>query len=364
LSVIGGLGFGRRFRAARPPLDWENLMSKVLGRNVRAAALAGAALCFGGAASVQAAVLLYEPFDYPVTNDTNNRGLTGVNGNAYTASGGYVAPNGRTWQPTGYGTAATNNLLSANYDKVHDAVIVSPGLSVPGLSPGVGNAVSYGGPGYTPRLDVRATADAAGDITPAQGGIAYYSMAFRITDITGLQPVGGTIAAFNNSVGQQAQNPTVLAGRTLIRADPAGSGGYQIGLIKAQDGTSIFDPTVHSLSEQQFVVVKYDFEAASTSDDVATMWINPDPSTFGGADPGGGTIINNPNGTDIGSNVIRSIILRQGNIATNANPAGVIADELRVGTSYADVTPIPEPASAAALGIAALAALGVRRRRA
>lgn len=338
-------------------------MNKVLGRNVCTAALAGAALWLGTAAPVQAAVLVYEPFNYPVTDDTNNHGLTGVNGNPYTAAGGYVAPNGRTWQPTGYGTANTNNLLSPNYDKSHDAVIVSPGLTVPGLSPsGMGNAVSYGGPGYTPRLDIRPTADTAGDITPAQGGVAYYSMAFQITDITGLQTVGGTIAAFNNSVGQQAPNPTVLGGRTLIRPDPAGSGGYQIGLIKAQDGTGIFDPTVHSLSEQQFVVVKYDLNG-SAGDDVATMWINPDASTFGGADPAAGTIISNPNGNDIGANVIRSIILRQGNIATNANPAGVIADELRVGTTYADVTPIPEPATAAALGIAALALLGRRRRR-
>jgi predicted aconitase with swiveling domain len=314
-------------------------------------------------APASALPLLYEPFDYPVTDANNNSGLTETDTEAYTAGGGYTAPNTRTWQPTGYGSGA--NLLSPNYDKVHDVVLISPGLIVPGLNPGgAGNAASYGGPGYTARIDIRPSGLNAEDITPTStfSNVVYYSLAFRITDITNLQAVGGPLAAFNNSVGQQANNPTVLAGRTNIRPDPAASGGYQIGLIKAQDGTSIFDAAVYPLNTQHFVVVKYDFNGAAGSDDVATMWIDPSPSTYGGLDPTTGTIITNPNGTDVASDVIRSFILRQGNISTVANPAGVIADELRVGTTYADVTTIPEPSAVALAGLVAAGCLARRRR--
>jgi len=38
-------------------------------------------------------------------------------------------------------------------------------------------------------------------------------------------------------------------------------------------------------------------------------------------------------------------------------------DELRLGTAYADVTPVPEPASAAALGLMGASLLAIRRRR-
>jgi len=37
-----------------------------------------------------------------------------------------------------------------------------------------------------------------------------------------------------------------------------------------------------------------------------------------------------------------------------AEPAGIIADELRFGTSYADVTPVPEPASSVCIGLGLL----------
>ncbi len=308
--------------------------------------------------------MLYEPFGHPVTDGTNNSGLTGTDGEAYTAGGGYTAPNGRTWQPTGYGATATGNLLSPNYDKAHDVVLISPGLIVPGLNPGgAGNAASYGGPGYTARIDIRPTGTNAEDISPSStfSNVVYYSLAFQVTEIAGLQAVGGPIAAFNNSVGQQAGNPTVLAGRTNIRSD--GAGGYNIGLIKAQDGTAIFDTASYPLNTTQFIVVKYDFNNAAGSDDVATMWINPAPSTYGGLDPSTGTIITNANGTDVGSDVIRSFILRQGNTSTVANPAGVIADELRVGTTYADVTTIPEPSGVALAGLMAGVSLARRRRR-
>ncbi|HSI35133.1 MAG TPA: PEP-CTERM sorting domain-containing protein, partial [Tepidisphaeraceae bacterium] len=46
-----------------------------------------------------------------------------------------------------------------------------------------------------------------------------------------------------------------------------------------------------------------------------------------------------------------------------ASPTTITYDELRFGTTLNDVTPVPEPAGLAALGVAAAAALLRRRRR-
>ncbi|HEX3599739.1 MAG TPA: PEP-CTERM sorting domain-containing protein, partial [Lacipirellulaceae bacterium] len=84
--------------------------------------------------------------------------------------------------------------------------------------------------------------------------------------------------------------------------------------------------------------------APGGTDDIASLWINPAPSTFGGFDPAGA--FTNSAGDDIPTNsgtnnhTLQSFILRQNGTATdNRIPPGIIYDELRVGTNWADVTP-------------------------
>jgi len=304
------------------------------------------------ASQASATLIISEPFNYSVTDGTNNSGISGTDGEVYTTGGGgYAAANGAAWQPTGYVN------LSANYDKANDAVIVNNNLSVTGLAASTGNAVSFGGAGYTPRLDFRQTpGSTALDIKPTggQSTVVYYSLAFQVTDLTGLAAGGGYMAGFNNSAGQQSGNPTVIAGRLNIKA--SGSG-FNIGVSKASDSTAVYDAVDHPLNTTQFVVVKYQFGAAATVDDSVTIWINPSSSTFGGADPAGG--ITNTAGADITADLIRSFLLRQGNTTATQTPA-VIADELRIGTTFADVTPVPEPS---VIGLSALAGVGLLRRR-
>jgi hypothetical protein len=48
----------------------------------------------------------------------------------------------------------------------------------------------------------------------------------------------------------------------------------------------------------------------------------------------------------------------------NTTSTGTIFDEFRIGTTFASVTPIPEPSTSALLiGLGALALIGMRRRR-
>lgn len=85
------------------------------------------------------------------------------------------------------------------------------------------------------------------------------------------------------------------------------------------------------------------------------------PTGLGGANPNLATPtlfkqaeIQGPNGTSFPNIGNVSIFAR--------NTAGTV-DEIRVGTSFADVTPIPEPSSLAVGALGLLAAAGIRRRK-
>jgi hypothetical protein len=102
------------------------------------------------------------------------------------------------------------------------------------------------------------------------------------------------------------------------------------------------------------------------------LWINPSPATFGigNFEPAGG-IFNNSTNPDIPTNAstnnhtLQSFILRQtGTNANNQVPAGIIYDELRVGTNWADVTPtfVPEPSSLMLMLTVAGLVCNLRRR--
>src|SRR3954452_5922772 len=107
--------------------------------------------------SAHAALVLYEPFAYPL-GDT----LDGVDGAAVNA-GGKTAPNGNKWNPAGYSLQATYNALDGTQ-------VLDLNLAVAGLQNPAGNAVWYGGGGYSTRL-------ATGAFT---SGTVFSSFAFRI----------------------------------------------------------------------------------------------------------------------------------------------------------------------------------------
>jgi len=116
----------------------------------------------------------------------------------------------------------------------------------------------------------------------------------------------------------------------------------------------VFDVTSISLGSTVLVVGSYSL-LAGTNDDVANLWINPAPSTFGGTEPA--PTITDPTGTDLAAAGIERFFLRQD--STNETPGIVNVDAVRVGTSYAEVT-IPEPGTAVTL-LSGLGLLGIRR---
>ncbi|MGH7980128.1 MAG: hypothetical protein ACREE6_12205, partial [Limisphaerales bacterium] len=220
----------------------------------------------------------------------------------------------------------------AGPNSANQPLIQSGSLQVTGLAASLGNSVSFGGNGTSARFDFFTNSSSIGV------GNVYYSFALKLTDITGMSSGGVFWAGFNNSSGAQTSTPTTAATRVYTRA---AGGGFNIGLSKASSTTSdiAWDNAVHSPDETIFLVGSYTFNSASTTDDVANLWINPPPSTFGVAFAPPPTLTNSAD-TDINSGAIESFVLLNRNAG---EPTNGIFDELRIGTSWASVTPPTQP---------------------
>ena len=215
--------------------------------------------------------------------------------------------------------------------------IISAGnLVVGGLAGPSGNSVKFGGSGMSARFNLG---------TNSAAGTWYYSVIIRLTDVSTLNSSGVFWFGFNNSAGTQTTTPNVVGTRIVTRS---AIGGYNIGLDKSS-GTAVnfvFVPGVFTTNDTLFVAGSYTFNSAATNDDVSQLWVNPPPSSFGLATSPPANLTNSAGG-DISQ--IASVVLFNRN---NNEPAGIIADELRVGPTWASVTPPAEAQLVPALGIA------------
>ncbi len=277
------------------------------------------------ASQASGALYVYEPFD----QDTSG-GNTKLEGKT-------SAYNGQVWQTMGTGDEIVILPNSLNYP-------APSGYPTP-----VGGSATYGGAGKTERL-------AFGP--DVQTGSVYYSYMLKVTSLAGVPAAGSFIGGFNNLEGPSTGGPGTIGTRLFIRPlSTDATNSFQIGVSKNGANTlATYSPTIYTIAsgETQFIVGEYEIVGDTTTTDVASMWINP--TSFGGAEPAGS--ISSTDGADLndgGSPVVRSFLYRQ-----STGVANVVVDELRVGTTYADVTPIPEPAM---LGLAATGGLALLRRR-
>jgi hypothetical protein len=263
-------------------------------------------------ASLQAALILYEPFD----DSTPNRVLGQAN-----------ASTGTSWLLAAASTA------SGDTTAINSATVN-----------GIGNLS-----GAADRL---AFASTGGAIT---AGSVFFSMAMKVTDINAAQSnntIGGFFFGLNNT-GNSATttNPSSVAGRLQMRIDPTDASKYDIALFNNRGAvsTNTFWTNGLTVGDTLFLVGSYDI-----ANQISKLWVNPDPSTF---DNNSLTPAPTLTDTTAGSAInIASIILRQ-------SPAPfATVDEIRVGTDWASVT-VPEPASLLLGAMGGVAMIcGARRR--
>lgn len=332
--------------------------------------VAALATTFVGPAS--AALLLYEPFNYPPGDRLGGSGTNAV---------GKVAPNGQTWITRSPASGGT-------YDPAKDTLITSGNFSYPGLAPSSGNSVRYGSSvSNNPTLYTDAI-DLPGN--PFTSGSVYYSAIVRFHTTNAFGSASRTsYAAFS----EDPADPLTDAGFGVITASgsvniplPAGawirnSGTTQFHLGSGKQngdgmGTSAGAPSWQAASafpNQQgntagtgqdwatienniyFIVLKYTFVGSGPgNDDTVSMWINPIASTLGddageaGAGAAGGSYYSATNAT-VTANVDASALgIQSFMLIGNAQSSqrgdktiDVSLDELRIGTTWADVTPAP-----------------------
>jgi hypothetical protein len=285
------------------------------------------------ATQAQATLLVYDGFEYnsgdllAPTNDTVGSPNPGLLNTAY----------GVNWRYAGAG-GASNKAPG----------IASTGLIYAGLQAGVGNSVTF---------NSTQIGSARNSFANQTSGTVYWSALLRVNDVNTLTTGtnGMMLGGLNNATGP-GPLPTVVGAVLRIKADASDPTRYFIGTgMNSGTGTGTggatnvqFESTsrVESISAAVFVVGAYTFVAGATND-IAQMWINPDASTFGAGSSPAATLTSAPGPAIADSSTqIQSFNLR--NVNTVGAP-DVQFDELRVGTTWADVTPaavvVPEPAA-------------------
>jgi PEP-CTERM motif len=200
----------------------------------------------------------------------------------------------------------------------------------------------------------------------------YYSLTFRVTSITtadwggsGNFLTGSYMMGFSQDTTGALANGSAAAPLLIRTGDPNNTSGiandfqsFQLGtgVTAVSPGSRVFDGSHnYNPGDTLFLVLSYTF-GPGASDDVARLYVNPVPGTLEAANSP--VVTTTPGVADVTNSQIQAFFLRNNSV----EPASTLVDNLRVGTSWADVTPVPEPS---ALAVIALSAAGffVRRRR-
>ena len=237
----------------------------------------------------QSQVVLYEDFNYTPP--------------AYIGGNGGAGSSSNNWT-THSGSGGTIDVINGN-------------LAYPGLLPPNGYKVSMFGNNNTMSRDINRP------ITTTSN-ILYFSVLLNVTDNSGLTAIGDYFMHFGATAGTTV---TIFGARTGARVVNSGAN-YRFMILNTSGGTTSFTdfPQDLDFGTTYLVVVKYD---KSTSPTTASLWVNP--SSLGGAEPAGS--VTNTVGTGTFA-TFASICLRN-----NAATPKVEIDEIRIGQTWADVTP-------------------------
>lgn len=233
-----------------------------------------------------------------------------------------------------------------------DITIYDDNLSITGLAPSIGKCVLLQGLANANAASERITINApTGGYT---SGSVYYSLVLKVLALkegtdTNIAANGGFIAGFNNTVGEQTTSPGVVGCRLHVRPNGGDTSSTQFNVgIRSNSGVAAiaWDGTardVGATSTPVFIVARYTFVGVAADGlDLHEMWVNPDSSTFGVTEASVPVAPLSSSGGDMSGAPasVQSFLLRQ----VDVGPHATLVDEVRVGLTWADVTPLPPPA--------------------
>jgi hypothetical protein len=191
-------------------------------------------------------------------------------------------------------------------------------LSFPGLPASIGNRLAL----------VAGNAEDINKAVTGITGIGYFSFLLKVSDTIGLSTNanGDYFIGFGATSGASITN---LAARTFVKK--ASGNKFQLGILNTTGGTvaPTFGTSLYEIGTTIFVVVKLD---NTVSPIVASMYVNPLP---GAAQPAAS--VTNNQGTSSLSNFASVYIRQHGTAASGTGNLQI--DELRVGSTWASVTP-------------------------
>jgi hypothetical protein len=220
----------------------------------------------------------------------------------------------------------THNGTAGQIQFLTTASDVGNSLSYPPLASPQGNRVQI----------VRTNSeDVNRGFTAVTSGTLYYSALIKFIDTLGLAAnsdnFGDHFLHFGTTSGSSV---TTFFARLHIRKGSS-SNTVQVGVANRGSATTVqptFSTSNLAVNQTHFVVVKYDFASGA-----ASLWVNP-TTNFGATTEAGGALTNTVGTTSISQ--AASICIRQG-----TNTGNIEIDEIRVGQTWASVTPAPPPAT-------------------
>ena len=246
-------------------------------------------------ASATTDIVLYENFAYTVGD--------------FVGGDYYAAPS----------TTYSNNWTA--HSGVGNIPVVDGSLSYPGLLTSTGQKITV------PGINSPGTGQVSKDINrpiSTSSSVLYYSVLLDVVDQTQLSTTSDYFMHFSPLAGTSIGSN--FGGKLGIIKVTTPALGYRLTILNLT-GTPTVYPQDLTFGTTYLVVVKYDI---STSTTVATLWVNP--STLGGAEPSGSVTNSSGAGT---FPTFGSICIRNGSGTPNAQ-----YDEIRVGTTFAQVTPL------------------------
>lgn len=191
-------------------------------------------------------------------------------------------------------------------------LVTSGSLSYPGYYLGVGNSTTvFGGSG--------SREDSHKYFTPVDTVGSYYA-AFLVKVDTAVA-TGDYFIHFSNN-----PHTTSFRGRLFVKAD--GLGGFQFGISKATS-TVTYTTASYVFHQTYLIVLKYEYIGSMASDDVVSIYVNPDPTQ---PEPALADAVNSDSGTDI---ILGAMDLRQG-----SNVYTVQVDGINLSNTWETSVPV------------------------
>jgi hypothetical protein len=227
------------------------------------------------------------------------------------------------YEPFNYTPSATSGLAAQSNSvwkivNTGDSILVDNGsLSYTGLPTSTGNKAKFDGGGT----------DYYTDFTSQTTGSVYSSFVLNVSSLGSLGTTGGYFTGFIQS------GSTSLFGATVWTRLSTTAGRYNVGISTRSNSAVIWLATDLTPGTPCFIVAAYDI-VTGTGNDVCRIWLNT--SAIGGSEPAADAT--SVAGTDLTS--AARLFLRQDN---TANTPFIEIDEMRVGTTWASVTPSGAP---------------------